>query len=72
MLIFAAGCLHLSAGALDGIAYMSRITNRECVAVYDRAVTKLEADAPAIEPWRLSSLMTDLAALHVTVIKQAP
>ena len=34
----------------DGIVYMSRITNRECVAVYDRAATpSLEADSPAID-----------------------
>jgi hypothetical protein len=54
--------------ALGGIVYMSRITNRECVAVYDRAVSKLEADAPALDLTRLGSLTADLAALQVTVI----
>jgi hypothetical protein len=55
---------------LDGVLYMSRITNRECAAVYDRAVSKLEADAPAPELTRLRSLTTDLAALQVTVIRR--
>lgn len=44
----------------DGIIYMSRITNKECVAVYDRAVhLNLETDAPALNLTRLSSL-TDI------------
>jgi hypothetical protein len=54
---------------LDGILYMSRITNRECGAVYDRAVSKLEADAPALDLTQLKSLTAELAALQVTVIK---
>lgn len=57
--------------ALDGIVYMSRITNRECVAVYDRAVQKLAADPPALDLPRLKSLTADLAALCVTVIVDA-
>ena len=57
---------------LDGIAYMSRITNRECVAVYDRAVSKLDADAPALDLSRLATLTADLAALQIIVIKSAP
>lgn len=53
----------------DGIVYMSRITNRECVAVYDRAVTpSLEADSPAIDLPRLAALPTILATLHVTIV----
>lgn len=57
---------------LDGIVYMSRITNRECVAIYDRAVPKLETAGPALDLPRLGSLTADLAALHVTVIKRPP
>jgi len=53
----------------DGIVYMSRITNRECVAVYDRAVTpSLDADSPAIDLPRLAALPTILATLHVTIV----
>jgi hypothetical protein len=55
--------------ALDGIVYMSRITNRECVAVYDRAASKVEAGAPALDLPRLGSLTADLAALQVMVIR---
>ncbi|RRD22022.1 hypothetical protein ECB98_21865 [Brucellaceae bacterium VT-16-1752] len=45
----------------DGIIYMSRITNKECVAVYDRAVhLNLETDAPALNLTRLSSLTDNL------------
>jgi hypothetical protein len=55
--------------ALDGVVYMSRITNRECVAVYDRAVVKLAADAPALDLPRLGSLTADLKSLFITVIK---
>lgn len=40
----------------DGVVYMSRITNRECVAVYDRAVaSSLDADTyfgSPCETWR--------------------
>lgn len=57
--------------SLDGIVYMSRITNRECLAVYDRAVTsKLAADAPALPLVQLASLPADLRSLHVTVITE--
>jgi hypothetical protein len=52
----------------DGIVYMSRITNRECVAVYDRAVApNLEADSPALALPRLANLPAILDALHITV-----
>ena len=53
---------------LDGIVYMSRITNKQCVAVYDRAVeTSLDADQPAIGLSRLASLPSVIEALHVKV-----
>jgi hypothetical protein len=52
----------------DGIVYMSRITNRECVAVYDRAVApNLEADSPALSLPRLGNLPAILEALHITL-----
>jgi hypothetical protein len=56
----------------DGILYMSRITNRQCVAVYDRAVeSKLETDSPALDLPRLSTLSSILDGLHVTVKDRA-
>jgi hypothetical protein len=58
--------------AFDGVVYMSRITNRQCVAVYDRAVaSKLEADAPALDLQRLESLPGILESLHITVVPGA-
>lgn len=56
----------------DGILYMSRITNRQCVAVYDRAVaSNLEADIPALDLPRLSTLVSILDDLHITVKDRA-
>lgn len=53
----------------DGIIYMSRITNKECVAVYDRAVDlNLDADAPALNLTMLSSLSDIFEKLFVTLI----
>ncbi|WP_245313587.1 RES family NAD+ phosphorylase [Rhizobium sp. R635] len=52
----------------DGILYMSRITNKQCVAVYDRATASLDADGPALDLIRLSALVPILDTLHVTVV----
>lgn len=53
----------------DGIVYMSRITNRQCVAIYDRAVEPtLRAEGPALDLPRLGLLPSILAGLHVTII----
>ncbi len=54
---------------VDGIVYLSRITNGECVAVYDRAVAKLRTGQVVADLPKLASLETDLAALHVTLVK---
>ena len=52
----------------DGILYMSRITNRQCVAVYDRAVAaNLQADRPALDLPRLAGLQAILDTLHITI-----
>ena len=52
---------------------MSRITNRECVAVYDRAVgPSLEADSPAIDLPRLANLRTILETPFISPSSQAP
>ncbi len=53
---------------LDGIAYHSRLTRRECIAVYDRAVPKLSAPAPSLELERLGTLTKDLTALNIRLI----
>ncbi|MGG7576733.1 hypothetical protein [Rhizobium sp. Nf11,1] len=54
----------------DGILYMSRITNKQFDAVYDRATAGLEADSPALDLPRLSALGLILDALQVTVISR--
>lgn len=55
----------------DGIVYMSRITNKQCLAIYDRAVeTGLEADSPAINLSHLGSLATVINDLHIVVLKE--
>jgi hypothetical protein len=57
---------------LDGIVYMSRITNAECVAVYDRAVPfKLDPDCPVEDLVRLAKLTPALRSLNVTLIKRS-
>ena len=53
---------------LDGILYLSRLTRRTCVAVYDRAVAaKLDA-GPVHELETLAALVPALAALRVVLI----
>jgi hypothetical protein len=53
---------------LDGILYLSRLTRRTCVAVYDRAVRpKLEAGS-VHELETLAALVPALAALRVVLI----
>lgn len=55
----------------DGIFYMPRITNKECVAVYDRAVaSSLEAEAPALNLPKLRGLADILDKLFITVLAQ--
>ncbi|MEJ5083650.1 MULTISPECIES: RES family NAD+ phosphorylase [unclassified Ochrobactrum] len=55
----------------DGIIYMSRITNKECVAVYDRAVDpNLATDASALNLTMLSSLSDIFETLFVTLIAE--
>jgi hypothetical protein len=53
---------------LDGILYLSRLTRRTCVVVYDRAVAaKLEA-GPVYELESLAALVPALSALRVVLI----
>ncbi len=50
----------------DGIVYMSRITNAECVAIYDRAVgAKLDPACPIVDLPRLTDLSRALVSLNV-------
>jgi hypothetical protein len=59
--------LYALAPAVDGIMYPSRLTNDICIAVYDRAVSRLNAGAvtPVI---RQGGLIPALAALNITVL----
>jgi hypothetical protein len=59
--------LYALAPAVDGIMYPSRLTNDICIAVYDRAVTRLNAGAvaPVI---RQGGLVPALAALNIAVL----
>ena len=53
----------------DGIVYMSRITNAECIAIYDRAVSaKLDSDCPVEDLMRLVDLIPALTTLNVTLL----
>lgn len=52
----------------DGIVYMSRITNAECVAIYDRAVlAKLDPACPVEALIRLGDLFPALTSLNVRI-----
>lgn len=55
---------------IDGIVYMSRITNKQCLAIYDRAVeTGLYADSPAMDLPQLGSLASVIMDLHILTLK---
>lgn len=52
----------------DGIVYMSRITNAECVAIYGRAaLAKLKPACPVEALTRLGDLLPALASLNVRI-----
>jgi hypothetical protein len=54
----------------DGIVYMSRITNAECVAVYDRAVKmKLDPACPVEDLVKLTDLDPALNALNIHLVR---
>lgn len=56
---------------LDGIVYMSRITNKQCLAVYDRAVeTSLNAESSAANLPELACLPSVIEELHITIIER--
>lgn len=53
---------------VDGVLYLSRLTRRTCVAVYDRAVaSKLDA-GPVRELEMLAALVPALATLQIVLI----
>ncbi len=57
---------------VDGVVYMSRITNKQCVAIYDRAVpSSINADSPATNLPELACLLSVIKELHITVIGKA-
>lgn len=50
----------------DGIVYASRITNAECVAIYDRAAdAKLDAACPVRDLCQLADLVSALTSLNI-------
>lgn len=55
----------------DGIAYTSRITNAECVAIYDRAAgSKLDLACPVVDLARLADLEPALRSLNVSLVRR--
>lgn len=62
--------LYREALTIDGILYPSRLTNAACIAVYDRAVVKLEA-TEVLPLFTQPALIPALASLNVTVIAEA-
>jgi hypothetical protein len=59
--------LYAQAPDIDGIVYKSRLTNGSCIAVYDRAITKLAAGN--VEPLITQrALIPALKQLNVTVL----
>jgi hypothetical protein len=56
----------------DGIVYMSRITNAECAAIYDRAANaKLDPVCPVVDLVRLAELERALRSLNIRLLKRA-
>lgn len=56
---------------VDGIVYMSRITNVECIAIYDRAAEpKLDPDCPVVDLVRLADLEPALRSLNVSLVRK--
>ena len=53
---------------LDGILYLSRLTRRTCVAIYDRAVATALVAGAVHELETLAALVPALTALRVTLI----
>jgi hypothetical protein len=53
---------------LDGILYLSRLTRRTCVAVYDRAVASRLGAGPVHELETLAALIPALVALRIVLI----
>jgi hypothetical protein len=53
---------------LDGILYLSRLTRRTCIAIYDRAVATTLAAGPAHELETLAGLVPALTMLRVVLI----
>jgi hypothetical protein len=55
----------------DGVAYTSRITNAECLAIYDRvAGSKLDPNCPVVDLVRLADLEPALRSLSVSLVRR--
>jgi hypothetical protein len=55
----------------DGLIYLSRLTGRTCVCVYERALPGSLAASPVTEVAQLAGFVHALQALNVTLIAQA-
>ncbi len=53
---------------LDGLLYDSRLTNRACIAIYERALPKIEASA-ALPLLAHTDLLTELQRMDIIVRK---
>lgn len=62
-----AEALHNTAG-VDGILFSSRLTDRHCVAVFDRAFTKLGAES-VVDLIRVKALADEIKRLSIIVRK---
>ncbi len=58
--------VHAEMPSIDGLLYTSRFTELVCVAVYDRALTKLVA-APTVPPLRKALLQPIMAPWNIQV-----
>jgi hypothetical protein len=52
----------------DGVIYLSRLTRRTCIAVYDRAVGAKLGAGPVYELETLAALVPSLSALRVILV----
>jgi len=53
---------------LDGIVYHSRLRKKNCIAIYDRAVTNALGAQPMVQLERLAGLVPALKTLKTTLI----
>ena len=55
-------------GNAQGLIYISRLTGRTCICVYDRALPGMLAATPVVEVTLLAGFVDALRELNVTLI----